>query len=203
MVAWKTGELPRLICWQLSAVTSVTKVLSTVSALPIFTPALGYTYLPAAPKCVNSAINTQVNQTSKDSTPIPGTQETNRGVQILPVPKITSEADDQSVQLLAESWSLSLRYGSEYMDENPLVGEPGSFIMSKTREPAPTSSLKIQTSIPSKPADSAETKTPTPFASGRKGSKGNDKSPISPGTKDRKAKRKSKVAGAGGTTTPK
>ena len=125
------------------------------------------------------------------------------GTKIPPASKITSEADDQSVHLLAESWSLSLRYGNEYMDENPLVGEPGSFIMSKTREPLPTSSLKIRTSIPIKPAESAETKIPTPFTSGRKGSKGNDKSPISPGTKDKKAKRKSKVTGAGGTTTPK
>ena len=89
------------------------------------------------------------------------------------------------------------------MDENPLVGEPGSFIMSKSREPAPLSSLKIQTSIPTKPAEPAETKTPTPFAAGRKGSKGGDKSPISPGTKDKKARRKTKAVGAGGTTTPK
>lgn len=102
--------------------------------------------------------------------------------------------------MLAESYSLSLRYGNEYMDENPLVGEPGSFIMSKTREPVLPSSLKIQTSIPMKPTESAETKTPTPFASGRKGSKGTEKSPISPGTKDKKPKRKSKAAG---TTTPK
>ena len=180
----------------------MTKLLSTASALPIFTPSLGYTYIPPTPKSVVPTTSTQVNQISKEDTPVSGTQEANGVTKVPSVSKITTEADDQSIQLLAESWSLSLRYGNEYMDENPLVGEPGSFIMSKTREPAATSSLKIQTSLPLKPAESADTKTPTPFASGKKGSKGNDKSPISPGIKDKKAKRKSKAA-AGGTTTPK
>lgn len=114
---------------------------------------------------------------------------------------MASEADDLGSQMLAESYSLSLRYSNEYMDENPLVGEPGSFIMTKTREPAPQSSLKIQTSIPTKPAESSEAKNTTPFAPGKKGSKGAEKSPITPGTKDKKARRKSKAAGAGGTTT--
>ena len=38
----------------------------------------------------------------------------------------------QDTRSLAESFSLLTRYGDEFMDENPLVGEPGSFILSRT-----------------------------------------------------------------------
>ena len=185
---------------QLSVVTSANQMLSTMSTLPIFTPSLGHTYLPPAPKSINSATSTQVNQTSGGNTPIPGTQETLPSSKTLPASQAALPSDDQGFQMLAESYSLSLRYGSEYMDENALVGEPGSFIMSKTREPAPPTSLKIQTSIPMKSAESAETKTPTPFASGKKANRGTERSPISPSTKDKKVRRKSKAIG---TVTPK
>lgn len=36
--------------------------------------------------------------------------------------------------LLFESFNLAQRYGTEYMDENPLQGEPGSFVFSSTNE---------------------------------------------------------------------
>jgi mediator of RNA polymerase II transcription subunit 6 len=189
-----------LIQRKLSTVTFVTKLVSTASALPIFTPSLGHTYLPAAPKSLSSATSTQVNQMSNESTPAPSTQETSASSKTPLSSKITSEADDLGLQTLAESYSLSLRYNNEYMDENPLVGEPGSFIMTKTREPAPQSALKIQTSITTKPAEAPETKSITPFAPGKKVSKGAEKSPITTGTKDKKARRKSKAAGVG---TPK
>ncbi|GMF76067.1 unnamed protein product [Aspergillus oryzae] len=38
----------------------------------------------------------------------------------------------QDTRTFAESFSLLARYGEEFMDENPLVGEPGSFILSKS-----------------------------------------------------------------------
>lgn len=40
----------------------------------------------------------------------------------------------QDTRTLAESFNLFVRYENEYMDESPLVGEPGSFIMSKSTE---------------------------------------------------------------------
>jgi mediator of RNA polymerase II transcription subunit 6 len=40
----------------------------------------------------------------------------------------------QDTRTLAESLNLFLRYEDEYMDETPLVGEPGSFILSKAHD---------------------------------------------------------------------
>ena len=40
----------------------------------------------------------------------------------------------QDTRTLAESFSLLSRYGDEFMDEHPLVGEPGSFILSRVND---------------------------------------------------------------------
>ena len=37
-------------------------------------------------------------------------------------------------RLLAESWHLAHEYGNDYMDDNPIIGEPGSFKLSKSRD---------------------------------------------------------------------
>jgi len=116
--------------------------------------------------------------------------------------------------MLAESWDLSLRYRNEYMDENPLVGEPGNFKLSKSRDSTMTSSMSTNSSMnqpfkavaPAKktPAPPEPIKTDLPLEPSKKSSIGTAKSPVTPGTaKEKKARRKSKAAGAGGTTTPK
>ena len=90
------------------------------------------------------------------------------------------------------------------MDENPLVGEPGSFILQKSREAPSQSQPKISSSSakPSAPP-TPQLITDLPPASGKKSAKAGEKSPITPGFKDKKGRRKSKVAGALTTTTPK
>ena len=35
-------------------------------------------------------------------------------------------------RLLEESFQLSMRYGDEYMDENPITGHPGAFNLTST-----------------------------------------------------------------------
>jgi mediator of RNA polymerase II transcription subunit 6 len=45
----------------------------------------------------------------------------------------------QDTRNLMEALNLLSRYGDEYMDETPLTGEPGSFILSKATETAGTS----------------------------------------------------------------
>ncbi|KAL8709023.1 MAG: hypothetical protein Q9225_007519 [Loekoesia sp. 1 TL-2023] len=182
----------------LTTVTSLNKVIATTSALPIFTPALGHAYLPPAPKSLNLATSTQLSQTSKESTPMPGTQDST-------LTKASSKAlldhDMQSAQLLQNSLNLSLRYGHEYMDDNPLVGEPGSFIITKTREvQQPASQPKTKPApVPTKPP-TPQIKTDVPEPK-RKPSMGAEKSPTTPGTKEKKARRKSRPATS--VTTPK
>ena len=191
----------RSCCSQLSTVKSLTDFLSTASELPNFTPSTGHTYLTSGSKGVVSVNSTQV-QTSKDSTPMPATQDTTTSTKSSLSTKTTLEYDLKSLKLLAESFSLSSRYGSEYMDENPLVGEPGSFILSKSRDtPASAQQRPRGIGAPPKISTLPESKSAEVAPTMKKGFKTMEKSPASPSTKEKKQRRKSKVAGA--TTTPK
>lgn len=211
---------------QLSTVTSLTKLLSTASSLPSFTPSLGHTYLPSVTKNPTPGSSLQATQASKEGTPMPGggtplpaTQETATSAK---ASKTTSDMGLQGIHMLAYSYELSDRYANEYMDENPIVGEPGSFKLSKSHNTSLASSMitsktSSQTQEVSKPssqsldvASPAKSAVPTPQlktedlpAPVRKATKGSEKSPITPGTKEKKSRRKSKAAGDKGATTPK
>ena len=210
---------------QLSAVASLTKFLSTASSLPMFTPATGHTYLPPMPKNPTSGSSLQPTQSSKEatpmpggSTPLPGTQDTT----------ISSKRDSQQSkpntgsqghQMLADSYNLSVRYANEYMDENPIVGEPGSFRLTKSHDSTLTSSMSTNKSsqslrvptpssapTPAKEVPTPQLKTEDPPVPVRKSTKGAEKSPITAGgkeKKDKKERRKSKVAGSGEGSTPR
>ncbi|PYI23273.1 mediator of RNA polymerase II transcription subunit 6 [Aspergillus violaceofuscus CBS 115571] len=120
----------------LSAVTSLTSLLKTASTLPTFTPSHGHTYLPPSAKQPDSAAQaagTAAPQ-SKENTPMPDapTKAPLVGSQVAQ----TGGSVYQDTRTLAESFSLLTRYGEEFMDENPLVGEPGSFLMSKAGDAA-------------------------------------------------------------------
>ena len=211
---------------QLSTVTSLTKLLSTASSLPTFTPSLGHTYLPPVSKNPTPGSSLQTTQASKESTPIPGggtplpaTQESANSAKAT---KSTADLGLQGVQMLEYSYNLFNRYGTEYMDENPIVGEPGAFKLSKSHNTSlatsmTTSKTSSQAQEGSK-LSSQSTEVPTPGKSAvptpqlktedlpapvRKATKGSEKSPTTPGTKEKKSRRKSKAAGDRGTTTPK
>ena len=108
--------------------------------------------------------------------------------------------------MLAESWDLSFRYGNDYMDENPIIGEPGSLKLSKSRDLAISSSMSSTASThqpfkaPVKKVTAAPIKTDLPVEKEKKGTPSTAKTPITPGLKEKKARRKSKAAGA---STPK
>ena len=176
-------------------------MFSSASELPLFTPSTGHTYFLPASKSLTPGISSQATQASKETTPMPGTQDMSFSAKPLLSSKLTSDPDDQSFPLLLEAYSLSVRYGKEYMDDNPLVGEPGSFILSKSRElaAAPVIHTAPKTSAMSKRPPAPEIKTTNLTGTARKGSKGAEKSPISPLNKDRKARRKSKAANGSAT----
>ncbi|KAL6719711.1 Mediator of RNA polymerase II transcription subunit 6 [Lecanora helva] len=205
----------------LSAVTSLTKLLSKASSLPTFTPATGYNYLPTTSK--NQGL--QSAQNSKEGTPMPGVATPLPTTQETTSSKSTSfsgskgDIDVQGVQMLVDSYGLSLRYGNEYMDENPIVGEPGSFRLAKSQDSNLTSSISTNKSSqqsfkgPTPASTPAPTKeVPPPLKTdnidndAKKPTKGAEKSPTTPGVggkKDKKERRKSKVAGASRPATPK
>ena len=135
---------------------------------------------------------------------MPRNRSTSPSVKVSLSSKLGIDSDYRGMRTLAESYNLALRYNGEYMDDNPLVGEPGAFILSKSRDAA------IQ-SLQPKPVGQTQTPTPAlpqieiPKEPGpmRKGSKGGEKTPITPGTKDKKIRRKSKIAMSTSATTPK
>lgn len=90
--------------------------------------------MPPAARATNEPGH-QASQQSKENTPMPDaappstadTQASSKaGLGIS-----TASSSFRDTRSLAESFQLFTRYGDEYMDETPLVGEPGSFILSR------------------------------------------------------------------------
>lgn len=114
----------------LSAVSSLTSLLKTASSLPSFTPSHGHTYMPPAPKPTDTSQPGAQSQQSKENTPMPDTDSAK--TPLVGLQMTNAGAVFQDTKSFAESFGLLARYGEEFMDENPLVGEPGSFILSKS-----------------------------------------------------------------------
>ena len=138
---------------QLSAVTSLSQLMKTASTLPTFTSSYGHTYMP--PGARKEKESQSQSQQSKEATPVPeglpdsqskGLNGTESGA-----------LSFQDTRTLAESFNLLTRYGDEFMDESPLAGEPGSFILSRNGEAASKTTAK-----PPAPAPAAAGGTPLP-----------------------------------------
>jgi len=95
-----------------------------------FTPAEGYSYLKSDPKKV-AAVDASA-QTSRAATPEQdvSTQSLGPGEKTEENKQATSGDD----ALLWESLQQTLMYMDEFMDENPLQGEPGSFFFTSTQD---------------------------------------------------------------------
>lgn len=65
----------------------------------------------------------------------------------------------QDTRNLVEAFGLLSKYGDEYMDENPLVGEPGSFILSKSSDTTATGRQAPKAAIQA-PSNPGRTGTP-------------------------------------------
>ncbi|OCL07527.1 MED6-domain-containing protein [Glonium stellatum] len=125
----------------LSATTALTSFLGVASTLSLFTPATGHTYFPIPTKASSSTASAQTGALSRATTPggVPAPTETasqtlqHHGSQ--PTNSSTSIHDAKfSDNLFMHSLSLTTRFATEYADENPLQGEPGSFVFSSTNE---------------------------------------------------------------------
>lgn len=194
---------------QLSTVTYLTELLASASSLPSFSPARGYTYIPSDSNIAAPAASTQGAKQTAGDTPMPDTQTQTQSKPTSAKAQPYSSNEYQAFHTMAESFALSLRYGNEYMDENPLVGEPGNFILSKSHAPSQTHQRpQTRTPAPGKPSapPTPQPRAAAPPAATRKASKGTEKSPTTTGAKDKGLKRKkSKAAGmpgVGATTTP-
>jgi mediator of RNA polymerase II transcription subunit 6 len=125
----------------LSAMNSLTKFTQAAAPLPLYTPATGYTYYPPATAktlAASQALTSTSREASTAPTPAdlpasstldPTTQATTSTLE----PKATKDADPRAQKAFYESLHNMVLYGDEYMDENPLRGEPGNFTFSATK----------------------------------------------------------------------
>jgi mediator of RNA polymerase II transcription subunit 6 len=174
------------------------KFLSTAISLPDFSPSLGHTYMPPPSSNRLKALESQLDQTSKEATPLPDALSSKKAPL---APNTNSYMDGR---LLEETLNITLKYGNEYMDENPITGQPGDFHLSTTGRdkdrPVMPLPNKTPTVATAKPGASPMAKLVTDIPPPRKGSK-SDKSPKTPGGGVPKPKRrKSKALGPGGTS---
>ncbi|OJD24242.1 hypothetical protein ACJ73_04402 [Blastomyces percursus] len=219
----------------LSTVTSLTRALSVASPLPIFSPSYGHTYMPPVPKSLEASRPgvQQSGQQSIANTPMPDASSQSKGGSVLSAtgstqqpsasafPLASSSSTTQDSRSFVEAFNLLSRYGDEYMDDAPLLGEPGSFIIGKTsteplvvgmRQPMRSKVSKAPTPAPSAGARPGGNKPGTPAATGAaaappaiktdaatlgagKAGRGGEKSPTTPGGgKERLKRRKSKIS---------
>ncbi|ERF69316.1 hypothetical protein EPUS_04021 [Endocarpon pusillum Z07020] len=183
----------------LSTVTSLNKLLATAAPLPLYSAAYGHTYLTPSQKASNPK-QTGLSQQSREDTPMPDVQSATQ-----PMKSASNHdySEFEDTQMFLEALNLSSRYGKEYMDDAPLVGEPGNFRTSKVRDtaapPKETPSTDRQPSAQSKekspaPSPPPPIQTDVPQAVGKKSAKGGDRSPTTPGGREKPKRRKSRPA---------
>ncbi len=144
--------------------------------------------------------DSQLGQGSKENTPPPDSLPSVKKT----LPSSASMDTVVNSRLLDESFNMTIRYGDEYMDENPITGHPGEFHLSTTGRKArempilpPAGKAILPGQKPAAPP-TPEVKT-ADAPSVRKGSKG-DKSPKTPGMPKPK-RRKSRGPSSGGNVS--
>ncbi|KAF2156232.1 MED6-domain-containing protein [Myriangium duriaei CBS 260.36] len=120
----------------LSAMTSLSKFMDHAAPLPVYSPATGYSWLPPA-EAKAAAKSQQNSNTSREGSVAPdASSQLSSSLDAAagaPVSS-TSALDPRDDLLLEQSLRLTLAYGDEYMDENPLRGEPGNFVFTHTKD---------------------------------------------------------------------
>lgn len=122
----------------LSAASTLNKFVDTTLALPRYSPASGYSYLPQSQTSKRTAAVSLAGSPagSREGSVVPGTDAHSlRSGSLVPDSTMaTSKAasDYDQIRLLATSLAMSINYADDYTDENPLMGEPGNFKFAMT-----------------------------------------------------------------------
>lgn len=169
----------------MSISNALSKVFPQVDSVRKWRPSLGHVY--HLPNSQSQAPKPPRAQESKETTPLP------EGLG-----KASSKLDEASLdRVVEESFMVHMRYGGEYIDENPITGRPGEFHLSSTgRKPVPPPQLGQQTGIGAMNGPTINTKIDDK-------KDGKDKAPKSattPKVKRRKSKKGSAATTPAGTT---
>jgi mediator of RNA polymerase II transcription subunit 6 len=181
----------------------LTEFFDTATKLQHFSSAEGHKYIKSTVQS-SGGLGESAN-TSRAGSPVQEADEGHRR----PTSAQGISNDDQE---LYTSFMQTIQYGDEYMDENPLVGEPGSFVFSQTqdsvrtrqaKEKAEAEARKLTSQATSRTNSNASSPHPPPIKTEglpRKGTKAT--SPLSATSKLRRRKSKA-PASPEGPRTPK
>ncbi|KAK8058672.1 MED6 mediator subfamily complex component [Apiospora phragmitis] len=118
--------LADILTFRMTTISSyLSKCFPAADEATTWSPATGHEYrLPPA------VTQTREPQTlaSKEATPMPESQAS-KG---LAETKKSSQSTTLAPQLADQTWAIHMRFGGEYMDENPITGKPGDFHLSST-----------------------------------------------------------------------
>ncbi|KAK6833752.1 MED6 mediator subfamily complex component [Apiospora arundinis] len=120
--------LADILTFRMTTISSyLSKCFPAADEATSWSPATGHEYrLPPAV----TQTREQQNLASKEATPMPESQASKGSGET------TSKKSNQSTtlapQLADQTWAIHMRYGGEYMDENPITGKPGDFHLSST-----------------------------------------------------------------------
>ena len=166
----------------------MSKVFPQIDSVRKWRPSLGHVYhLPNS----QTQARQSKSQESKEETPVPDAVGKSSPT--------NAKNDDISMdRVVEEAFMVHMRYGGEYIDENPITGRPGDFHLSSTgRKPVPPPQLGQQAGIGAMNGPTINTKV------GDDKKDGKDKTPksaISPKLKRRKSKKGSAATTPAGAT---
>ncbi|KAF5236661.1 hypothetical protein FAUST_6457 [Fusarium austroamericanum] len=111
---------------------SITNAVTAAESVRKWGPSRGNYYeLPAAKTTTKAKI-----QDSAAATPMPPTDEPSKAP-IAPTPVTQKDEEKELEKLAEESFMIHMKYGGEYIDENPITGRPGEFHLTTTGRKPP------------------------------------------------------------------
>ncbi|QDS76704.1 hypothetical protein FKW77_000836 [Venturia effusa] len=204
----------------MAATRAMQKFYKAAHELYFFSPDRGYSYHSTAKSSKSKAL-LESTRTSRANSPILDTASQSSAQPSASNVKGEIQSQPSDDRAIANSFQLAVRWGNEYMDENPLIGEPGALKLSSTSRQLKDHQEKIQATEASKAAQKLKEKeaesarasvvaTPTPAPPAiktsdlKKGSISKGKSPTSAVSDGgvKKARRKSTKPGTPGVTSP-
>jgi mediator of RNA polymerase II transcription subunit 6 len=185
-----------------------------------WSPSTGYTNYPPSYETKAPTTASRIGSPTLAPTDPDAVASQSQATTAVAAPAVDSAASTEefSDALFMQSLLLTNTFGDEYMDENPLKGEPGAFVYENTRgavdarnkaqeqaalasqTAAPAGPAKIDTSFSSTAPSAVQTPkgVATPAASEAQSRKGS----AAPASKKEKKKRKQSVGGLASPATP-
>ena len=121
----------------LNATTNLNKFFDRARRLPEFEPGTGFSYRPSSTKAAPGLTAASPAQ-SREGSVVAGEAQSARSASVQTSNPNGAQTQNQSAftedRLLERSLRLAFEFGDEYVDENPVIGEPGHFAFTSSKE---------------------------------------------------------------------